>query len=283
MSSAFRRKTYGKVRPVPKLKPKAPVKPSVNELKSIFRNMQKAPTRQWNDYLSKGLLWWTAAQPYISFKLQGKIRSVECARAYLRAESERANGHKATTEEAKQAHFVNALVSYARYAVGIVKVPDVRPYLKQKKELVKKEKIKTKRLAERFDPILSLLEKCFSDENGYFEVSLKAVEHTGIAQDVRYEHSLGTVFYRRDRLLEIKKRLYKQGLLAVVLGEVEVIARLLAIKANKKDTQQGMFIPDIENVHLYILQLLNRFERFARTLDAPRSLVKREKKKKVSK
>jgi hypothetical protein len=279
MSSAFKRKQYGKVRPVPKPKPKAPSKPSVHALRAIYRDIQKSPEWQLNDLLSEALLWWKNVLTYCHWKYR-KMLPLEAARALIAAENLKGKGNATTKNEEKTKCFIEALNKYQRFAVGAITVPALAPYLKRSKEVTKKTKIRTKQLTTRFDSLLTLLTQCFDEPRVELRVQDVITDKvSGKDVDYKWDHELHKLYYSRSKCLEMKSTLHKQGLLAVVLEEANEVARGLSLLPDGGD---GTFMPSAKIHHIEYLTLLSRFEQFAHTTVAPKSLVRREKKKKVA-
>lgn len=280
MSSAFKRKTYGKVKPVPKPKEKVPSRPSVNELKSIFRCIQTSPEWQTNDYLSKALIWWTDSLAYIQHRYK-KMMPTSAAKAYMQSQEAVKKGWNATDDKTRRQAFTDALVYYQRYAAGALKTPLVLPYLKKSKEVTKKVKEANKKVVVKFDSIITLLTQCFNS----CPINLVAVadikdKSTGNLLSRRFDHQLNTMYYSRAHLVELKQRLFRKGLLNIVIEEANHLARGMSFVSEQRD---GMFLASPRDWHLNYIILLKDFEWFAGTKDAPKTLVKREKIKKVKK
>lgn len=275
MGSSFKRKQYGKVRPVPKVKEKVPLKPSVNDLKQIFRNIQTSPGFQTVDYLSEALLWWDKSVAYCHFRYK-KMFPLDAAKALTIAYDFIKKGHAAKTNEEKTKMFIQALQKFQRFAVGVLKTPDISPYLKKSKEVTKKIKDANKKVALKFDPVLSLLTKCFISTTielvAVAEIKDKA---TGMQLDRKFDHALGRMFYSRSKCIALKKQLYSKGLLSVVIDEGLWLARGMSFI----EARNGSFISDPTEMVLKYQNLLNDFAWFASTTAAPKSLVRREKKK----
>jgi len=280
--SAFRRKKYGKVKPVPKPKERPPEKPAVLDLRNIFSRIKKSPESQLNDLLSEALLWWIQAIPYLQWKYK-KMPSLplEAAKAFTSAQHFLDSGRSATTDKVKAAAFINALERYARYAAPIFKTPAIRPYLQKSKEVSKKTAIRSKQLTHKFDSLLTLLSQCFDYPGLHFGVQDVILDKYKEERDRKVDHTLNKIYYSREKMVAMKKQLFHKGLLSVVLEEADFIARALSLSSDKLG--KGSFVED-PFAHLCLFRkLLRNFERFAGTTAAPKMLVKREKKRKVLK
>lgn len=283
--SSFRRKSYGRVKPVPKAKEKAPVRPAVNELKAIFKNIQTSPAWQTCDYLSQALIWWTNSISYIGWKYR-KMYPLASAKAFDLSQEAIRRGWNANNDKEKVKNFVEALTQYARFAAGAgLKIPPVQPYLKKSKEVTKKTKEVNKKLAVRFDPVLTLLSQCFKSCNlGLVVNDYIKDKITGNQLDRKFDHQLNRMYYSRAHCVEMKRTIHREGLLTVVLQEADHLARGMAFFG--EDEKTGKFLADPKKWHTNYTQLLKDFTAFAHTTKAPKTLVRREKiakKKKASK
>jgi hypothetical protein len=277
MSSAFRKKKYGKVRPVPKPKEKGPSKPAVNQLKSIFTAIKRSPDHQLNDLFSEALIWWRNAIAFIQWHYNKKQMPLEAAKAFDLAIDHQEEGRDSLNNEVKKTKFIHALGYYRRYAAAIIKTPDLAPYLKKSKEVTKKVKDRNKKLTTKFDSIISLLEKCF-DEPSLTLAVCDTIQDKGTGKylDYKWDHELSTLYYSRDKAVRMKKTLFHQGLLQVVLEEAYEVARGLSFT---EKIGAGSFIVD-PVLHLKNFDsLLDHFERFSHHPDCPKQLSKREKPK----
>lgn len=270
----FKRKVYGKVKPVRKHKEKPPAKPAVNGLKAIFSRIKRSPEYQLPDLLSEALVWWLKAIPYIQFKYKEKI-PLEAAKAFAQAQSLKATAQDTDNNKLKIDYFVDTLRAYKRYSASAgVKVPDLISYLKKSKELTKKTKVRNKKLTKKFDNILTLIAKCFNVEESSFEVCDVLKDSSGKFIERKWDHTLGKIFYTRTQILQMKKTLFHQGLLALVLEEADFIARGSSLLPG---IGKGSFIPSAEAHLSNYRELLDRFETFSHHRDCPKTISKREK------
>lgn len=270
MSSAFKRKVYGKVRPVPKAKEKPPVRPAVSDLRAIYTQIKRSPESKLVDLLSEALLWWNNSIGFIQWKYK-KAFPLAAAKAFQAASNAASAGRLASKNEDRANGFILALASYRRYASGAgVKVPDLAPYLKQSKEVTKKVKVRNKQLTIKFDSLLTLMEQCFNEPSLSFEVCESD-------EDRKWDHTLGKIYYSRSKVVAMKKQLFQKGLLSIVIEEADFIARGLSLTPG---VGAGSFIHNPELTHKNYIVLLERFENFAHHPQAPKALVKRDKKPK---
>lgn len=283
MSSAFKRKVYGKVRPVPKIKPKAPTRPSVSELRTIYRNIQKAPEWQVLDYLSEALDWWHKSLKWCAWKYK-KVLPLPAAKAFGEAIDWLRKGQAAIGNKEKTACFIEVINRYQRYANSVMKTPAIVPFLKKSKEVTKKTVAVNKGLAVRFDKVLTLLSQCF--KSCKIDLVVVAEIQDKVTNNLlprKFDHEVGKMYYSRAHCNEMKGILHHQGLLALVIQEAQPLARGMSFITGNDLT--GKFLANATEVHVSYIQLLEDFVSFARTKEAPKSLVRREKiaKKKVVK
>ena len=272
---SFKRKSYGKVKPVPKTKEKAPNKPSVLELRSIYKRISRANNEAAQlDGISEALIWWDNAFPYLRWKFR-KLLPLEAARAMQGASLWLKNGREASTNKAKLNAFVQCLAYYKRYAAPAgLKIPDLTPALKESKTAIKKAAVVNKGLAARFDKVLTLLSECFC--SCPIELKVVAELNDGVAR--KFDHAESVMYYTRKHCNEMKSILHKKGLLYLVISEGWHIARGMSFSYEAPD---GSFVVDHQaHVDNYSKLLLD-FEAYSHTTKAPRSITKRDKKKGV--
>lgn len=275
--SSFKRKVYGRVRPVPKPKPKAPSRPEVNELKAIFRNIQKSPSWQTLDYLSEALNWWNNAIPFCQWKYK-KMFPLEAAKAFNNAQMLVKSGQEAKANKEKESKFKLALQAYARYARAAVKTPDILPYLKQSKEVTKKVVATNKALAVKYDKVLTLLSQCFkSCKINLVPVDKIEVKGTSELLKRKYDHEVGKMYYSRAHCNDLKAMLHKEGIFGVVLEEAYWLSRGMAWLSSTL-TRDGSFLVDQGSAFKHYRQLMKDFKEFSATTEAPKSLVRKPKK-----
>ncbi|MGI4812703.1 MAG: hypothetical protein ACRYGG_05115 [Janthinobacterium lividum] len=87
------------------------------------------------------------------------------------------------------------------------------------------------------------------------------------------DHELSTIFLTRAFCKEMQQRIWREGLLAVVIDLGQNIARAMSIDTSNKN---GTFLVDEAKVYAQYISLLKDFAKFAGTEDAPNKLIKRK-------
>jgi len=113
MSSAFRKKTYGMVRPVKAKKPTVPVKPNILTMKSLRRKLATTPAPLHIDVLSAMLAWFQDSITYVKYirdkksvKMNSKL-AVKLVAAFTWTKK----GHASNSNEEKERCFLSASTS----------------------------------------------------------------------------------------------------------------------------------------------------------------------------
>jgi hypothetical protein len=268
MSSAFKRKTYGKVRPVPKAKLKPPSRPKVNELSQIFRNIAKSPDTQHNDLLSEAIDWWHKNMRYFSHKYK-LVMPVEAGRAMASAEAHLKVAQSSKDNKEKKRYLQAALMKYAAMASPLLKTPNLNTYIIASRDVTKRATSTTAKLTIKFDKVLSLLEQAFDVSN----IKLRPRESK---EDRKFDHAVATLWYSRQTCKDLQQRLHREGLLAIAVDEAYYIARGMAY------TTDGNFHVDDALTYQNYRKLMRAFVTYtANSESAPKTVVKRKQAKKT--
>jgi hypothetical protein len=272
-TSSCRQHSNGMVRPTPKPKIKAPEKPSVTELRSLFVTIQKAPEHKVVDLLSMALLWWDKAFPYIQFRYAKKGMPLAAATAFSNSKLSLASAHNSKTDKDK-IHFLGVtLKHYARYAYSILRTPPVDLYLKKQKVVAKKHAVITKVLQRKHDKTLTLLQQampsCF--------YTFKPVIQNDSGTHIRFDHIGKFAYFSREYIVALKKRIFAEGLLPVIIEIAPYVARGMSYES----FGNGQFVYDVNKFWTSYSHLMIGFVEFCKSKDAPKTLVRRPKNKKI--
>lgn len=276
MSTAWKKKTYGMVKPVKKLKVPPPAKPSILDLHAIYRRIAKSSNGHHLDHFADALYWWQKATKYIKHKRP--LDAIAMSRIYLLVCDWIRKGQAATTNDEKERCFIGAINAYRQYASGIFETNIVTPYLIEYRAHNKKAKKVMQKLAPRFDPFLTLLASCFASCEFTLQVVPDIDGNRGPGR--KFDHDLGKMVYTRALAVKLVKQYRQRGLLTVVVDEARHISRAMSYKG----TDQGAFIVDADKQLRVYMTLMYDFVEFAATHpDAPKRLVKNPAKAKPRK
>lgn len=264
--SAFKRKTYGKVKPVKQAKEEAPKKPNIVAIKSLVREIGHTAAPLHLDVLSQLIYALQDAVPYINFvrdkkdvKLTAKI-----ARALVTADTFCVKARKAHDNEEKERCMLACIDGFRTYAAGVLEVPSLKLSLIKHKLLNKKINEQDKALNGRYDKLITMLMAAMSSMP--FQIVVRA-NNDG---HIKFDHARTTMFMSRPYANDLVKKLRKEGVLSVVVELAVPVARAMAYKG------EGDFTVDQSLVFANYQKLLLDLVNYARTNpDAPNRLVRR--------
>lgn len=283
-STAWKKKTYGQVRPVKKAKVPQPKKPSVLELKAIFRTIDTASNGLHIDAMGQALYWWDKALPYIRLKRPND--SMSMSRVLLQAIQYKFKGQCSSSNSEKETMFAQALQTYRKYAATVISTPPITPHLQAMKMFNIKLKGTTKNLGTRYDKLTTLLSQCFSSAPFTFKVvpychSIASKEPI----EMKLDHALSMMFISKLLAQAYTNAIRKEGLLPVAIECAYHVARAMSFEG----VHEGAYVARELNVLLTYRNLMKDVVEFAASHpNAPnrlvrRTLVKPKKKSKMQK
>jgi hypothetical protein len=280
---SINRKKYSWVKPVKpqKQEPKFK-KPATAELRSIYAKLRKSASWQIPDVLAEAIQWYRRMSIYLlSVDKDRKCYSVPVVKLQLRRDAILAKAQKTILPSGKRGYLEEALKLWEQMVKILgVKVPALGASLKKAKASSKKLDVNKAKIEKKFDPLLTMLAAATNLNVDVGAVSALA----NCGEGFNYDSTLNKIFYSRDALKRMKKRIRAEGLLPVLLEQVVFTARASAMKEESMKT--GRFIPDNQVwVQKISAGLVNVCKWLSTSQDAPNKIIKRTvpKKKKLRK
>lgn len=244
-------------------------KPSVNELKTIYSKLKTCPAWQRLDVYSAAIQWYRKVLQYahnVSYVKQPAL-------GYSKTTAEHIKKLYSIVSEAQEEASIRAALAVGQKiakAYGI-QAPSEASYLKEGNSTAKVLAKKEKEATEKYDKFLTLLASAFDTSKLQFKVS------PALKEARRFDHSVSTMFYSPAHIKVMKKSVYNNGLLITIIDEATHVARAKAFTDSI-----GNYLVDHKKLFGEYVLLLDNFADWARTSkDAPRSIVRRVKEKKI--
>lgn len=267
----FRRKTYGMVKPVKQAKPKPLSKPSVVAYKRLLTAMKKQQIFRTVELLVHCAQWWRNATPWIQEQFKGK-QSLESAKALIASGEHYAKAVNAKTDKEKLDQYVLYLAKMQRYASGVIKVPGASTYILQSKAYTKTKKDINKKLNSKFDPLLAQIREALE-----LDIVLAVVDNMkdftdGEELDFKFDQTQKTVYYSRAYVTKMKKQLWREGLLSLIVTELPFLAKYHAQSIGVDGADRHVLMARMAKFVMYCMHNPN----------APKRLVKPQYEKQPS-
>lgn len=265
---SINRKKYGnKVKVVKKSKAQPKFdKPSATELKSIYSRLKNCPDWERLDIYALAIQWYRKVIQY--------AHNI----SYVKKPSTGYSKHVAIKIQefftlAKNVESFGLALSTGQVIAKAYGIKTVSPvsFLKEGKSIAKKLAKKEEESTEKYSKILKILSSATGNR-----VEMKVSPTLGKEKN-SFDHLVNTLYYSPSEIKRIKKQLYQEGLLSVVLQQAWIVARSEAFTIKVHDE----FIVDAAIQGTKYRQILYDFEEWVRTnKEAPRTIVRKLKEKK---
>lgn len=262
---------------VPKpMKQQAPNRPRVKDLRHLYKGLLQVKSADRVAALQTALHWFDDAVKYIIFKQQGQL-TLEQAQAYEKANKMREVKGRPTEE--RELFFKKAITFYEKMLKDTTLDPISLDNYYEKLEVIQpKLANKQEKMEEKFGKMLFMLQKALhpQDEKGK-EITLRIGELKSTTDKYQIDPDISTLTFRRDYAKEIKRKMFREGLLTAVLEVIKPLSRMVALEEEKDGMGQatGRMLLSPKKQLLAYDQMLENLIAFARTDEAPKKLVKR--------
>lgn len=271
-STSFARKKYGRVKPVKQKKVKTP-KPSVRELKLIYRAIAKEGAWTKIDNLCHAMHWWEKAIVWVA---DTKEMTTGVARLFDKAIRIKNVGMASHIEKEKGSSFIAAIELFERAIKVYFKAPSIKKALALGEESAKKVKQVKNSLNARYSKLLSLIAAMFPSCSLSIEIVPRISDAaSGNFIDRKFDHTLGVMYFSRSCVKDLQTLVRTKGVLAFAIQEGYWLARSMSIP---KDAT-GRFIVDKEKLIDNYVLLMSDFYNWA-VKYGPSKLVRKPSKKK---
>jgi hypothetical protein len=242
-----------------------PAKPKTRELRTMLKGIVSALPAYRINAMAQAMQWYDAAQPYVLYKLKGKI-DVKLAKALDIAAKCRNQGIGTTSEGEKETSFKMALTYYEKF-YAILRPPTVNSFYETYEKRKVKLDSKHERIQDRFENILDLLTKaCKPTAHDGQSLILVAGE---IDTARKNDAMLRQLIYSKEKLQELKRDVRVRGLLPVILEEIPNFATSAGL-----ENHEGKFMLNPAKKMQAYEVLMKNFVEFCQTPEAPKRLVK---------
>jgi len=254
---------------MPKVKmPKPPKaqRPKTSQLRKILKGLLTVSLANRLATLAYALQWYDPAILYLMQKKLIKLSNdpknptKEQAALHIAAKC-RKLGIGATIDQEKETGFLMAIRNYEK-ACHALKPPLVDTFYDLFKN--KKEKLESKqqKMEQKFGSVIGLLQKSIGSRLQLIVADAQKA--------VQYNPSLTSLNYNRDAAKALTQKFRQQGLLAVLVDQLDVLTRYASLKA---DGSGGWLYDPNEQIKV-IGEVLENFLKFAASPDAPKRLVR---------
>jgi hypothetical protein len=249
-------------------KPQKLARPKTKDLRGILKGLLTVSLNNRIASLSYALQWYDGAIPYlwqrkyITISTDPKNPTKE-QKALNTAVACRNRGINPTTpDHEKEVSFLTAVRHYEK-ACHKLKPPSVDKFYGLFKN--KKDKLESKqnRMASKFGSVITTLQKAIGNR-----LKLTVAD---AAKPFQYDPGLTSLSYNRDAAKALALKFRQQGLLAVVVDQLDLMTRHAALQPDGKGGWEYYPEKQVE----VIQDVLNNFITYAASADAPKRLVRR--------
>lgn len=251
---------YRRVR-TPRVKMPKPVKiarPKVKGLRMILKGLMTVSVQNRIASLAYALQWYDHALTYL---IQKNKLSADAQKRLAIAVKCRKQGMGTDQDQEKETAFLMAVRAYEK-ACAALKPASVDVALQRfharKDHLVKKQE----RMEQKFGVVVSLLQKAIGDR-----VKLEVAD---ALKAMQYNPALTTLSYNREAAKQLNAKFRQEGLLSVFVEQLPELARVGALESDGK----GGWLYDSEKQVQVMMEMLNGFITFAKSIEAPKRLVR---------
>jgi hypothetical protein len=236
------------------------IKPSIKDLRDALAGIVSASLTLRIEAEAKALAWYDDAMNYCITKKLVDLAKLQ--KSLDLAIKTRELGISSNHPEEKELAFKKSIEFYQKICEGL-KPPDVNTFFEQYKTLKAQLEAEEAKLKQRFQPVLDLLLRVF--KNTGFKISIDSK-----AEKDRLFDGSHSIVYSRSAMIEIYDALKREGVMPVILKELNLFSRAVAIERDA----QGSFIYKPEKQVKAYQALLADFVEFARSAEGPFKLFR---------
>lgn len=246
---------------MPRVKKPKPVKiprPKTKGLRLILKGLMTVSQANRIASLSYALQWYDQALPYL---VQKGLLDAKAKRLLELAVKCRKQGIGTSNDHEKETSFMTALRQYEK-ACGSMKPPQLDKFydlFNSKKSQLEAKQLK---LESKFGTVIQLLQKAIG---GRLKLTVADAQ-----KPFQYDPGLTSVSYNRDAARSLAVKFRQEGLLAVLLDQMDILAQHAALQP---DGHGGWSYDPARHVTV-VNEMLASFIEFAKTAEAPKKLVR---------
>jgi hypothetical protein len=262
-------------RPRPQKPPKQPKpkRPQVKELRQIYRGLVTQDEGQRVASLAYAMQWYDNALPYVVLKAGGQL-STEQAKDLDVAAKCRARGISTTSANEKEVSFRMALRRYEKVS-SLLKPPSVEVFLKQLDEQSGALAQRQQQMVAKWGKVTDTLQLILKPETIAGQPLTLRLGH--IEEPYRVDPERLYLSMRRDYVKQLRKKIYREGILPTVLEVLEPLSRLGAMEPEVDAVtgqRTGRYTLSLRNQLQLQQKLMQNFIAWAKSEGAPKRLVR---------
>lgn len=271
MSSAFKRKSFSKGRPIKKKVEKLK-RPDTRELRAVYSKLAKSGSATTLDYIAEAIQWhdrniiWFDKTRQASATLKwARARSMQTTRLIQAGITARTSGIKAHLETTKKLYFVDAIKHWEKAVHSYVSVPLIKDVLLRADKSAEKQEMKSNNLSHKYKKLVDMMHGMLP-----CQLTMRVVAKLPGGTRRKLDHTHETITYDREQAKAMLVLLRKSGPLAVAAEEAFWWARCLS-------SNVGGGMVDESLVFSNYRQLMAGFVSWAKQPESPKTLVRKEK------